>query len=231
MPVLPDLPVTESAIVELTNAFRRGSKLASVASEGTLTKAARDYAGYLAAATVFSHEADGRRPADRIKAAGYAACNSAENLAWMLDSRGFETHELASRMVEGWKGSPPHRQNMLIEHVTDTGVAVAKVAGAEKYVAVQLFGRPQSLQYQFEMVNASGRTVSFTVAGKRGEVAADHRVRYTLCTPADLAIDIKDSGLAAKAEPLRFKTAGGQVYRLTRAAGGAVKVEVETAAR
>lgn len=219
MPVLPDLPKTEIAIVELTNTFRRGSHLGLVASETTLTAAARDYARFLAASPVFSHEADGRRPPDRVKAAGYAACSSAENLAWMLDSRGFETHELASRLVEGWKGSAPHRKNMLIEHVTDTGVAVAKVANAEKYVAVQLFGRPLTRQYQFEIQNTAGRTVAFTLAGKRAEVATRHSLRYTLCDPAELTFEVT-------AESARFKPEAGQVFRLTKGADGAVKVEV-----
>ena len=228
MPLLPDLPKAEIAIVEMTNVFRGENKLAAVVGEKSLTKAARDYARFLAATSVFSHEADGRRPADRIKAAGYAACSSAENLAWMLDSRGFETRELATRMVEGWKDSPPHRKNLMIEHVTETGVAVVKVTGAEKYVAVQLFGRPLSKQYQFEIVNGAGRSVAFEVGGKRSEVAADHKLRYTLCDPAELAIEVKAGGVIARAEISRFKTEGGRVYRLTKGVGGAIKVDVES---
>ena len=66
MPVMPDIPKVEAAIVEQTNAFRAGNKLGAVVSEPALTKAAGDFARFLAASTIFSHEADGRRPVDRI---------------------------------------------------------------------------------------------------------------------------------------------------------------------
>jgi hypothetical protein len=223
---MPDLPKTEIAIVEMTNAFRRENKLGATASEGLLGKAARAYATYLAGTTTFSHEADGRRPSDRIKAAGYAACSTAENLAWMLDSRGFKTADLATKMVEGWKNSPGHRKNMLLEHVTETGVAVVKVKTGEKYIAVQLFGRPQAKQYNFEIRNTAGQKVDYVVGGKSSAVEPNHSVRYTLCDPSELAIIVKAGGLLAKPQTQTFKTDGGQVYRLTKAAGGAVKVEV-----
>ena len=230
MPLLPDLPKAEIAIIEQTNVCRQSSRIGAVASETVLTKAAREYARFLAAAPVFSHEADGRRPADRIKAAGYAACTTAENLAWMLDSRGFDTHELATKMVEGWKNSPPHRKNLLIEHITDTGVALAKVRNAEKYIGVQLFGRPQSKLYEFEIRNTAGRSVAYTVAGKRTEVANNQSVRTTLCEPSEMTLEIKAAGLLSKPEVKHFKTGGGQLYRVSRDPGGAVRVDVEIAA-
>ena len=199
MPLTPDLPKVEIAIVEMTNVFRKEQALGSVKPEPTLTRTAREYARFLAAATVFSHEADGRRPADRIKAAGYAACGSAENLAWMLDSRGFETRDLALRMVEGWKGSPPHRKNLLMTGATETGVAIAKVTGAEKYMAVQLLARPQSLQYGFRIENGSGRAVGYTLGGKAEDLPANGVVRYTLCEAATLTF----GGVRACGDPLR----------------------------
>lgn len=229
MPLLPDVPKAEIAIVEMTNAFRRDNHLATVAGESMLTKAARDYARFLAASPVFSHEADGRRPADRVKAAGYAACSSAENLAWMLDSRGFETVDLATRMVDGWKGSPPHRKNMLIEHATQTGVAIVKSQTAEKYIGVQLFGRPLAKQYQFEIVNSASRSVNFTLNGKRAELLTSHTLRYTLCDPAEITFEVKAGGLLASAMSQRFATEPGQIFRLSNTVGGAVKVDVEAA--
>jgi len=113
MASLPDLPRTELAIVEMTNAFRRESKLGEVKPNAALTAAARAFAQYLAKTGKFAHEADGRGPGERVVASGYQYCQVAENLAMNLDSRGFETRALARAVVEGWKGSPPHRANLL----------------------------------------------------------------------------------------------------------------------
>jgi hypothetical protein len=226
MPITPDLPKTEAAIVEMTNAFRRENALSVVKTEGKLAKAARDYARFLAAAPIFSHEADGRRPQDRIKAAGYAPCHTAENLAWMLDSRGFETRDLAYKLVEGWKKSPPHRKNLMLQHVMETGVAVAKVTGAEKYMAVQLFGRPQSMQYTFTIENRAGRMVPYKVGTQKVELKANTLVRHTVCDPVVLELQVGGLNASQKSATTRYAARDGQIYRLTRAKSGEVKVEV-----
>ena len=81
MPILPDLPKAEAAIIEQTNAFRAANSLSALKPAGVLDRAARGYASFLSTTTLFTHEADGRRPIDRIKAAGYEPCSTAENLA------------------------------------------------------------------------------------------------------------------------------------------------------
>lgn len=226
MPITPDIPKVEVAIVELTNVFRASVKQQSVKIDAALTRAARDYARFLAASTVFSHEADGRRPIDRIKAAGYLPCSTAENLAWMSDSRGFETQDLAVKMVEGWKGSPPHRKNMELPLVTQTGVAVVKARSEEKYVAVQLFGRPASLQYKFEIVNNAGRPVAYSIAGQEMQIEPNILVRHTACEPGEVAFQVKRGGLLAKAVTARYPAQDGQVFRLTGNGNGQINVEV-----
>ncbi len=210
MPDLPDLPKTEVAIVALTNDFRTTNRLAKLSRDRKLADAARSYAVFLAGSPKFSHEADGRRPADRIKAAGYEACLTAENLAWMLDSRGFTTNSLAAQMVEGWKNSPGHRKNLLLQHTTETAVAIAKVSGKQKYMAVQLFGRPKRLQYRFEIVNNSGRRVAYTFAEKRLTSEPRTKVQHTACLPGNIAFD-RGSGKAltfAAREGARFELSG-----------------------
>ena len=112
MVTLPDLPQTEIAIVEMTNAFRKENKLGEVKPNTALAAAARAFADYLAKTGKFAHEADGREPAARAEQ-GYRYCLVAENLALNLDSRGFETRQLARDAVEGWKDSPGHRANLL----------------------------------------------------------------------------------------------------------------------
>jgi hypothetical protein len=228
MPVLPDIPKAEAAIVELANAFRSSAQLQAVKSDPALTRAARDFARFLAASTIFSHEADGRRPADRIKAAGYQACSTAENLAWMSDSRGFETRILATRMVEGWKGSPPHRKNLELPHVTETGVAIAKVRGQDKYMAVQLFGRPASLQYRFQIENLAGRPVDYAAFGKSLKIEPDTMVQHMVCEPGEVTFQLAPGGLFSKPATSRFATKDGYVFRLTRSSAGDIGVEVRT---
>lgn len=225
MPITPDIPLAETAIIEQTNAFRATARLGSVRSEPVLARAARDYANFLSAATLFSHEADGRRPIDRIKAAGYEPCAVAENLAWHSDPRGFETLELATRNVEGWKGSPGHRKNLLMEHATQVGVAIAKARREEKYFAVQLFGRPASLQFSFEIHNRAGRSVAYAVDREGAAVEPMTVVRHTVCAPAEVTFQLRPGSLLARNPTARYAIKSGAVFRLT-AKGSDVVVEL-----
>lgn len=226
MTMVPDIPKVEAAIIEQTNAFRASSKLNAVAAQPQLTKAARDFAQFLAASTRFSHEADGRRPVDRIKAAGYQPCTSAENLAMFADTRGFETLKLATMMVEGWKSSPGHRKNLLSEHATETGLAVVKARREEKYFAVQLFGRPDTLKYSFNIENLANRAVVYQLDGEESRIEPRVIVRHTACVPTVIEFQLKSAGVISKAVHSRFETKDGQVFRLTAGKSGEIVVEV-----
>ena len=226
MPVTPDIPKAEALVIELTNAFRATSKLQGLRSEPALTTAARDYARFLAATTIFSHEADGRRPIERIKAAGYKPCTTAENLAWMSDTRGFATGDLATRMVDGWKGSPPHRKNMELPLVTETAVAIVKARGEEKYISVQLFGRPASLQFSFEIENGGGRAVAYALAGNQMRIEPNTMVRHTICEPGEVAFVTRPGSFRSKPVTARYAASDGQVYRLTAGPSGEVAIAV-----
>lgn len=194
----PDLPQTEAVIIALTNAFRAENRLAPVKPNSTLTKAARAFAEYLAQSGKFGHEADGRRPMQRTQAVGYKHCMVAENLSMNQDGRGFDTNALARQAVQGWKGSPPHRAAMLQPYVTEIGVGVAQAAdAAPKYLSVQLFGRPQSLQYSFRVENKSGGPVSYTLNGKPQNVAANMAIEHTECIPS--TVSVPDAGTTYKA--------------------------------
>ena len=164
MATLPDLPKTEIAIVEMTNAFRRESRLGEVKPNAALTAAARAFADYLAKTGKFAHEADGRRPAERAEAQGYRYCLVSENLAMNLDSRGFESRALASAAVGGWRNSPGHRANMLQPAVTETGVAVARVPDRDpKFISVQMFGRPETFNVEFRIMNQAGGPIHYAL--------------------------------------------------------------------
>jgi Cysteine-rich secretory protein family len=222
----PDVPKVEAAIVEMTNAFRTEHKLAPVRLNAELTKAARAYAEFLAKSNLFSHTADGRQPADRAKAAGYAHCQIAENLASNLDSRGFATHRLAQEAIDGWKRSPGHRKNMLLPHVTEIGVAVAKASDEEKFLSVQLFGRPRSLTFKFTIKNAADATVQYAFGDKTHQIAPRTQVTHTACLPGEIAFRRAEDALNGKALNGRYRAKDGDVYVLRSTATGAIKLDV-----
>jgi len=224
--VTPDMPKVESAIVEMTNAFRKENRLGQVKPNAELTKAARTYADFLATSMRFSHTADGRRPADRIKATGYAACQVAENLASNLDSRGFATTRLAREVIDGWKESPGHRKNMLLPHVTEMGVAVAKANGEQKYLTVQLLGRPQSLSHKFKINNNAAETVLYAVGDSIHEVRPRTVVTHTFCLPGEITFQRAGNALSDKTLNARYRTRDGDVYVLRSSESGGIKIEV-----
>jgi Cysteine-rich secretory protein family len=222
----PDIAKTEVAIIELTNVFRAEQKLAPVKSNPALSAAARAYAQFLASSNLFSHTADGRQPQDRVKAAGYNYCRTAENLALNLDSRGFITTQLARDAVEGWKNSPGHRKNLEAPHVTEIGVGIAKSKTEEKYLSVQLFGRPLSLQYTFKIMNEAGVPVSYRYNGEQQTVGPRIIVTHTACDPGEITF----AGAGAQATRqanARFPTNGGEIFSVVAVPGGSVRVELK----
>jgi hypothetical protein len=221
MATLPDLPQTEIAIVEMTNAFRRESKLGQVKPNAVLTAAARAFAEHLANTGKFAHEADGRQPAERAEAQGYRYCLVAENLALNLDSRGFETRALAGAMVQGWKNSPGHRANLLQPTVTEIGVAVARAPGRDpKFIAVQLFGRPESMKVEFRIENQAGTPVRYALGEETHTLPPRTIVTHTSCDPEQLTFE---NGGANR----RFEPHNDERFVVRSGAGGAVAVEVQ----
>lgn len=224
---LPDVAKVETAIVEMTNAFRADHKLATVAVEPRLTRAARAYAQFLASRGLFSHTADGRQPHQRVEAAGYTYCETAENLALHQDSRGFEAPNLARKAVEGWMNSPGHRRNLLNDGVTEIGVAVAKAPDHDpKYIAVQLFGRPRSLAVVFQISNATGSAVGYTFAGKTEQITPRYSVTHTECRGGSITFSLPGGLFSAARQLGRYEARDGALYTLTAAPEGGIVVEV-----
>jgi hypothetical protein len=221
LPTLPDLPQTETAIVEMTNAFRSEHKLGAVKLDPALAVAARAFAAYLAATSAFAHEADGRAPTARAAAAGYRYCLIAENLALNLDSRGFDSRTLAHNVVEGWKTSPGHRANLLQPAMTEIGVGVAQVANAHpKYVTVQLFGRPERLKTDFTIENRTGMAVDYGLGEMAFTLEAHTTVTHTACEPMTLSVGLVHA-------TSRQVPRNGDRYIITAAPTGTLGIEVE----
>lgn len=225
--VLPDIPAVETQIIALTNAYRGRQQLGSLTANPELTKAARAYAAFLAGSGLFSHTADGREAGDRITSAGYAWCQIGENLAMHLDSRGFEAPALAEKSVEGWINSPPHRANLVAPHMTEIGVGVARAPGKDpKFVSVQLFARPQSLQYEFKISNTTRESVGYSFGGETHEIKPRYSVTHTSCNPGEISFDSFGGGLWPRTLSMRYEARDGMVFKLEPDAAGGVRVAV-----
>jgi len=225
---LPDLPKTEAAIVERTNAFRKAEGLPPLARNLALEHAAKQFAKYLAKSGRFAHEADGRSPADRAKEAGYWYCTVAENLALNLDSRGFTVDKLADETIDGWKKSPGHRRNMVLPHVTEIGVGIAQAMGPDpKYLTVQLFGRPQHLGYEFRVRNASAQAVSYNFGGKAHKIEPRVTATHKACDPGPIQFTGAGSWVGGSRIDASFEAADKALYEVTGRADGKVQVEVQ----
>lgn len=225
--VLPDTVVVETAIIELTNAFRGRQKLGTLKANPSLTEAARAYAAYLAKNGKFSHTADGREAGDRIRSAGYAWCQVGENLALHVDSRGFESRALAQKSVEGWINSAPHRANLVAPYMTEIGVGVASAPGKDpKFISVQLFGRPESLQYEFQISNTTGKSVSYSFADEEHEIKPSFAVTHSSCNPGAIIFERFGQGPTARKLAMRYEARDGLVYSLKPDPAQGLRIEV-----
>lgn len=144
-PLVPDTGQAEKRVIEDTNAFRGEQGQHRLKADETLAATAQRFADYMARTGHYAHDADGRTPGQRLRAAGYDYCMVAENIAYAYDSRGFRTPQLVDKLVDGWKASPGHRRNMLDPEATVTGVAIALSPKNGYYYAVQMFARPMRM--------------------------------------------------------------------------------------
>jgi hypothetical protein len=232
MPDLPDIPKAEAAIVALTNAFRSGEKLAPVKPNTELARAARLFAEYLARTGRFAHEADGRKPGERARAAGYRFCSLSENLASHLDSRGFTTERLAERAVEGWKNSPGHRRNLADPSATEIGVGIARAPDRDpKFIAVQLLARPESLRSVFRIENRTETTVSYRALGKAHTLAPRVTATHSACASGEIVFERSGGWFTGQQLHARFEARDGAHYVLSTGRDGRVRVDLHPAAR
>lgn len=229
--VAPDVPAVEMQIIEMTNAYRAKHSLSSVRRNTMLDKAARDYALYLGRTKQFSHEADGRAPGQRAQSAGYSFCQISENLALAIDSRGFSSEALAKQSVEGWIESPGHRKNLLAPYVSDIGVAVVQAPNEHpKYISVQLFGRPMSAMYEFQITNAAPQSVSYSFAGETHQIGPRYTVRHESCDPGEITFVTESDWLGWNKVESSYWASDGQAYVLTQDESGAIRVKLERGA-
>ena len=182
----PDLRQTANLIVQKTNDFRQKQGLQPLKTNAKLTETAQDFAGFMAMTDQYGHTADGNRPSQRVKQHGYEYCLVAENIAYQFSSLGFATDELAEKFFEGWKNSPGHRKNMLKSAATETGVAISQSDQTGYFYAVQLFGRPKSMQITFKVTNKADATVQYKIGERSFPLPPRFTRTHRRCRPSEL---------------------------------------------
>lgn len=186
----PDLTRAAKLIIDMSNEFRKEQELEPVEVNSKLTRAASYFAAYMADTDKYSHTADGKTPSERALESEYDYCLVSENIAYVYNSTGFSTDELAARMVDVWKQSPEHRKNILEPASTETGVAVAQSPRTGKFYGVQMFGRPTSLSIRFAVENQSEVPIQYNVGERTFELPPRNRHTHEECLAVDLTFQL-----------------------------------------
>ncbi len=185
------IATVERAIVDQTNEFRKSNELAIVERDEHLTQAAKKFAEFMASTGKYGHHADGMTPSERAEAAGYEYCVVRENIAYRTNSGEVTSASLIDVFVQGWFDSPPHRESMLADYVTHTGVAVATTDDVT-YYAVQMFGRPKAAAFNLMLKNESGETkvVALRANDQQDEFELPPRMilKMTRCFPTEVSV-------------------------------------------
>jgi uncharacterized protein YkwD len=123
----------EQALVDMTNEARRKEKLPLLKPNPVLFRVARAHSVNMARQEVLDHELDGKKPHERVLAAGYSASWSGENIAYASGQVSLE------QTFQGWMDSPGHRRNLLNKRFQEIGIGVARAANGDMYYT-QVFG-------------------------------------------------------------------------------------------
>ncbi len=189
------------AILAGVNGLRQQAGVAPLARDPALDKAAERFATFMAESGRYGHDADGRRAGDRATAAGYDSCRLSENIGTIEHGQGLSTPELTRFFVEGWRDSRPHHAALMAGSAMDTGIAVAKAPGANRYYAVQLFGRPRSQEVRYALVNRLDQSIAFRRGGKPDTLKPGMVVTLRSCRPNEIALEgIAGSGALLEPE-------------------------------
>jgi uncharacterized protein YkwD len=207
-----DLEQAERQVVEQTNRFRREEGAAAVRPNRQLEQAARGFAQFMARSGQYGHQADGREPVQRTRAAGYDECLVAENIAFQYSSAGFDTQELAEGFFVGWRNSPGHRRNMLDADATETGVAMAR-SPQGRYYAVQLFGRPAAQRVRFAIANRAAQAVRYELDGQPFDLPPRATRTHEQCGQSLLRVQLPG------AQPQELHPGAGEQWRFEQLNG------------
>ncbi|MDF0602333.1 CAP domain-containing protein [Psychromarinibacter sp. C21-152] len=117
------------ALLDGTNALRRGRGLPALSVSGPLKRAAQRHSCHMARSGRMSHTGrGGSTVGDRATAAGYRWRFIAENVA--------EGYPTAEAVLDGWQGSSGHRANLLAPEARDIGIGLAEGDGRRYWTMV-----------------------------------------------------------------------------------------------
>jgi uncharacterized protein YkwD len=109
-----DVQLDAAMAASMISGYRSNNGLTKVSVDPELMRLAEAQAQAMASRDKLDHNVT-RAFKDRLKAQGYRARNAAENI-----SAGYHT---LAEAFSGWRDSPPHRANMLLEGATRMGIA------------------------------------------------------------------------------------------------------------
>jgi uncharacterized protein YkwD len=129
----------EKTLLELTNKERAKEKLPPLRPHPVLFAVARRHSANMAKQSKMEHVLDGKNPGQRVLAAGYDYGKVTENIA-TSDMPGVPL----STIVKEWMESKEHRDNLLSDRVSETGLGIAK-NGKDEFYFTQVFARPRKV--------------------------------------------------------------------------------------
>ncbi|HMB65274.1 MAG TPA: CAP domain-containing protein, partial [Patescibacteria group bacterium] len=134
----PDILNQESQkVINLTNQFRKEKGVADLVKNSRLTQAAYEKCQDMLIDQYFAHVSPEQETLSTwLSRVGYDFKVAGENLALGFSS--------AKGLVEAWKESPSHRDNLLDPEYSQIGVALAsgQYNGSDTTLAAQYFGNP-----------------------------------------------------------------------------------------
>jgi uncharacterized protein YkwD len=120
----PEVRRTEMAITEAINDQRQEHGLEPLEHRDDLAEIARQFSQQMVDEQFFDHvDPAGESVADRVRDTGITFTAVGENLYGAEGPVGMVDH--VERSVSGWMDSPGHRENILREVFTQTGVGMA----------------------------------------------------------------------------------------------------------
>ncbi|HVY18815.1 MAG TPA: CAP domain-containing protein [Bauldia sp.] len=141
----------------LISQYRQSKGKSAVTVDATLMAIARLHSDRMAAANTMTHVLPGEGSfQDRLKAGGYDAGMAAENVAAGQSS--------LAEVLQDWKNSPSHNENLLEEHIDEIGIAVSLAPDSKyKYFWTLVLGKKRpagGMAAPSGFTSANGATVT-----------------------------------------------------------------------
>ena len=139
--------VISAVLVDLTNGDRASNSIGGLTVNPVLTAAAQAKADDMAAKGYFAHVSpEGKNSWVWFQEAGYKFSYAGENLAVDFSD--------SADVERAWMNSPTHRANVLNEHFTEIGIAVARgtYQGRSTTFVAQMFGTPAATPVQTRVI-------------------------------------------------------------------------------